>query len=44
MSDRARSSPYNINTTSSRKVMRIKGNINLVIISCYNTKLYEVTL
>ena len=37
MSDRARSSPYNINTTSSRQVMRIKGNINLVIISCSNT-------
>lgn len=44
MSDQARSSPYNINTTSSRQVMRIKGNINLVIISCSNTKLSEFTL
>ena len=29
MSDQDRISPYNINTTSSRQVMRIKKNINL---------------
>ena len=28
MSDRDRISPYNINTISSRQVMRIKKNIN----------------
>ena len=32
-SDQDRISPYNINTISSRQVMRIKTNINLGIIS-----------
>ena len=33
MSDQERISPYNINTISSRQVMRIKKNSNLGIIS-----------
>ena len=33
MSDQDRISPYNINTISTRYVMRIKENINLRIIS-----------
>ena len=33
MSDQDRISPYNINTISTRQVMRIKKNINLGIIS-----------
>ena len=33
MSDQDRISPYNINTISSRQVMRIKKNINKGIIS-----------
>ena len=33
MSDQDRISPYNINTISGRKVMRIKKNITLGIIS-----------
>ena len=33
MSDQNRISPYNINTVSTRQVMRIKKNINLGIIS-----------
>ena len=32
MSDQDRISPYNINTISTRQVMRIKKNINLGII------------
>ena len=38
MSDQDRISPYNINTISSRQVMRIKKNINEGIISWTNTK------
>ena len=38
MSDQDRISPYNINTISSRKVMRIKKNISKGIISWLNTK------
>ena len=38
MSDQDRDSPYNINTISTRKVMRIKKNIEKGIISCSNTK------
>ena len=33
MSDQVRISPYNINTISSRQVMRIKKNISKGIIS-----------
>ena len=33
MSDQDRISPYNINTISTRQVMRIKKNINLGVIS-----------
>ena len=33
MSDQDKISPYNIDTISSRQVMRIKKNINLGIIS-----------
>ena len=38
ISDRDRISPYNINTISSRQVMRIKKNINKGIISWSNIK------
>ena len=38
MSDQDRISPYNINTISSRQVMRMKKNINWGIISWSNTK------
>ena len=38
MSDQDRDSPYNINTISTKKVMRIKKNIEKGIISCSNTK------
>ena len=38
MSDQDRNSPHNINTISSRRVMRIKENINKGIISQSNTK------
>ena len=44
MSDQNRISPNNINTISTRWVMRIKKNINLVIISWSNTKFSELTL
>ena len=44
MSDQDRISPYNIKTKSARKVMRIKKNINLGMISWYDTKFSEVTL
>ena len=43
-SDQDRISPYNINTISTRYVMRIKKNINLGMISWSNTKLSELTL
>ena len=38
MSDQDRNSPHNIDTISSRRVMRIKENINKGIISQSNTK------
>ena len=44
MSDQDRISPYNINTISTREVMRIKTNINLGIISLSNTTFSELTL
>ena len=43
MNDQYRISPYNINTISSRWVMRIKKNINLGIISRSNSKFSELT-
>ena len=43
MSDQDRISPYNINATSSRQVMRIKKNINLGIISWSNPKFSKLT-
>ena len=42
MSDQERISPYNINTISTRKVMGIKKNINLGLISRSNTKFSEL--
>ena len=42
MSDRDGISSYNVNTISSRQVMRIKKNIHLGIISWSNTKLSEL--
>ena len=44
MSDQERISPYNINTISTRLVMRIKKNINWGIISWSHTKFSELTL
>ena len=44
MSDQDRISPYNINTVSSRQVMRIEKNINLGMINWSNTKFSELTL
>ena len=44
ISDQDRISPYNINTISTRKVMKIKKNINLGIISGSNTKFSVLTL
>ena len=44
MCDQERISPYNINTVSSRKVIRVNQNINQGIISCFNTKFSEQTL
>ena len=44
MSDQDRISPYNINTKSTKQVMKIKKNINLGIISSSNTKFSELTL
>ena len=44
MSDQDRIFPYNINTTLTRQVMRIKKNINLGIISWSNTKFSELIL
>ena len=43
MSDEDRISPYNINTISSRQVVRIKKYINLGIVSRSNTKFSELT-
>ena len=43
MSDQDRISPYNINKTSSRKVTRVKKNINWEIISWSNTKFSKQT-
>ena len=43
MSDQDRISPYNINTISSRQVMRIKKNINKGIKSWSNTKFSKLT-
>ena len=42
-SDQDRISPYNVNTISSRQVMRIEKNINHGIISWSNTKFSELT-
>ena len=42
-SDQDRISPYNINTISSRQVMRIEKNINYGNISWSNTKFSELT-
>ena len=44
MSHQDKNSPYNINTISTRQVMRIKKNINLGMISWSNTKFSELTL
>ena len=44
MSDQDRISPYNINTVSTRQVMRIKKNINWGIIDWSNTKFSKLTL
>ena len=43
MIDQDRISPYNINTISSRHVMRIKRNINKGIISWSDTKFSKLT-
>ena len=43
MSDKDRISPYNVNTISTREVMRIKKNISLGIISWSDTKFFELT-
>ena len=43
MGDQHRISPYNINTISSRQVMRNKKNINDGIISWSNTKFSKLT-
>ena len=44
MSDQDRISPYNVNTMSSMQVMRIKKNINYVIISLSYTKFSKLTI
>ena len=44
MSDQDRISPYNVNTMSSMQVMRVKKNINYVIISWSYTKFSELTI
>ena len=44
MSDQDRISPYDINTISSRIVMRLEKNINKEIISWLNAKLSEWNL
>ena len=43
MSDQDRISPYNINTISSKQVMRIKKNIIKEIFSWSNTKFSQLT-
>ena len=43
MSDQDRISPYNINTVSSKQVMRIKKNISWGIISWSNYKFSKLT-
>ena len=43
MSDQDRISPYNINTVSSKQVMRIKKNISMGIISWSNNKFSKLT-
>ena len=43
MSDQDKISPYNIDTISSRQVMRIKKNISQGIISWSNTKFSKLT-
>ena len=43
MFDQDRISPNNINTVSSRQVMRIKKNIDKGIISWSNTKFLQLT-
>ena len=43
MSDQDRISPYNINTISSKQMMRIKKNINKGIINWSNTKFSKLT-
>ena len=43
MSDQDKISPYNIDTISSRQVMRIKKNINQGIVSWSNTKFSKLT-
>ena len=43
MSDQDRISPYNIDTTSNRQVMRIKKNIYQGVINWSNTKFSELT-
>ena len=42
--DQDRISPHNINTISSKQVMRIKKNFNKAIISWSNNKFSELTL
>ena len=44
ISDQDRISPYIINTLSTREVMRIKKNIDLGLISWFDTKFSELTL
>ena len=41
MSDQDRISPYNINTISTRQVMRVKKTISLGIISGSNAKFFK---
>ena len=43
MSDQGGISPYNINTISTRQVMKIKKTINLGIIGWSNIKFSELT-
>ena len=43
MSDQDIISPYKINSKSSRPVIRIKENINYIIISWSNTKFSKLT-
>ena len=43
MSDQNKMSPYNINTISSRQVIRLKKNIKEETISWSNMKFFKVT-